>query len=74
MLLALRKEFDNLKYPTVDEVDLLRTRIDKLENQMSAMRKSLSDMEKKLKGLTVQGGGADADLLEKCVDELRKLR
>lgn len=57
MLLALRKEFDNLKYPTVDEVDLLRTRIDKLENQMSAMRKSLSDMEKKLKGLTVQGGG-----------------
>ena len=74
MLLALRKEFDNLKYPTVDEVELLRTRIDKLENQMSAMRKSLSDMEKKLKGLTVQGGGADADLLEKCVDELRKLR
>ena len=74
MLLALRKEFDNLKYPTVDEVDLLRTRIDKLENQMSAMRKSLSDMEKKLKGLTVQGGGADGELLEKCIDELRKLR
>jgi chaperonin cofactor prefoldin len=42
-----------LRYPTFDEIDLLRTRIDKLENQMSAMRKSFSDMEKKLKGLTV---------------------
>ena len=38
------------------------------------MRKSLSDMEKKLKGLTVLGGGADAELLDKCVDELRKIR
>ena len=53
MLLALQNKFNELQFPTVDEVDLLRTRIDKLENQNSAMRKSLSDIEKKLKGLTV---------------------
>ena len=74
MLLALKNKFNELQFPTFDEVDLLRTRIDKLENQISAMRKSLSDIEKKLKGLTVQGGGADGELLEKCIDELRKLR
>jgi hypothetical protein len=53
MLLALKNKFNELQFPTFDEVDLLRTRIDKLENQISAMRKSLSDIEKKLKGLTV---------------------
>ena len=33
MLLALQNKFNELQFPTIDEVDLLRIRIDKLENQ-----------------------------------------
>lgn len=52
-----------MKYPSIEEVSLIRTRVDKLESQLSSLRKTFSDFEKKLKSLN--GGpvesGADQE-------------
>ena len=39
---------------------------------MSSLRKSVGDIEKKLRGL--KGGNADQGLLDRCVEELNTLR
>lgn len=61
------------KFATKDELNLLRSRIDNLETMISGIRKSLNDLEKKMKNQKV-GGGADQDAVDAIVDELQKLR
>lgn len=57
----------------MDEFNLLRSRVDTLETMCSSLRKSLSDLEKKMKNQKV-GGGADQGALDALSDELNKLR
>lgn len=79
-LVALTAEVDKLKeaiarmqFPSLEDFNLLRGRVDSLENQLATCRKALSDMEKKLKNQR-SGGGADQGLVDKCVEELNSLR
>lgn len=47
----------------IDEFNLLRTRVDTIENQLASLRKAFGDLEKKVKGMKV-GGGADQGLVD----------
>jgi SMC interacting uncharacterized protein involved in chromosome segregation len=80
-LAALTAEVDKLKdilarmqFPSIEDFNLLRGRVDSLENQLATLRKALGDLEKKLKGQRNGGGGADTGLVDKCVEELNTLR
>lgn len=57
----MKNRIDSLKYPSVEEVFLIRNRVDKLESQLSSLRKTFSDFEKKLKSLggPIESNGAD---------------
>lgn len=68
----IQYELANAKYPSIDEFNLLRSRVDKLENMLGNLNKSLADMQKKLKGNL--GGGADQGMVDRLIDELNKLR
>lgn len=43
----------------LDEFNLLRSRVDAIENQLASLRKAFGDLEKKLRGMKTGGGGAD---------------
>lgn len=60
----------------MDEFNQLRVRVENLESQLSSLRKAYSDLEKKIKTLSVAGGpaGADADLVDSLVQEIKILR
>jgi predicted nucleic acid-binding Zn-ribbon protein len=63
------------KYVTYDEHNLLKTRVDQLEKQLKEFHRLLAALEKKIKGLSGQGGGADPEEIEKLhalLDLLRK--
>lgn len=70
----LKDRFDGLNCPTVEDFSLLRNRVDKLENGLANLRKQLEDLLKKMKNMNAGGGGADADMLARTIDELNKLR
>lgn len=72
----MKNRIDSLKYPSVEEVFLIRNRVDKLESQLSSLRKSFSDFEKKLKslGAPIESSGADQEVVDRCVEEIQKLR
>ena len=79
-LAALAAEVDKLKdilarmqFPSIEDFNLLRGRVDSLENQLATLRKALGDLEKKVKGVR-GGGGADQGLVDKCIEELNTLR
>jgi len=48
-----------MDFPSKEDFNLLRGRVDGLENALSSLRKAVGDIEKKLKGLRAGGGGAD---------------
>ena len=65
-LAALTAEVEKIKdllarmdFPSKEDFNLLRGRVDGLENALSSLRKAVGDIEKKLKGLRAGGGGAD---------------
>ena len=43
----------------LDEFNLLRSRVDAIENQLASLIKAFGDLEKKLRGMKTGGGGAD---------------
>lgn len=57
---------------------MLRSWVDKLENALSALRKTIADIEKRIKTMVIGGsggsGGASSELMENILEELRKLR
>ena len=55
---------------------MLKSRVDALENQFSNLKKQIDAILQKLKGLKASpgAGGADQDLVDKCIDEIKKLR
>jgi hypothetical protein len=60
---------------------LLRSRVDKLENALSSLRKIIADLEKRIKTIAIGGGsggggsgGASQEIIEHLLEELRKLR
>ena len=69
---SLRELIDKSRGVSQEDFDLLKGRVDKLENMIQGMHKKLQDMEKKLKG--VGGGGADQDMVDRLADELARLR
>jgi len=76
---TLFDEIDKLKNAlgdkcNIDEFQLLRTRVDTLENQLAALRKAMGDLERRVKGMKVGGGGADQGLVDQLADELARLR
>ena len=58
----------------LDEFNLLRSRVDAIENQLASLRKAFGDLEKKLRGMKTGGGGADQALVDQLSEELEKLR
>ena len=62
------------KFVTLDEFGLLRGRVDQLETMVSSLRKAMGDLEKKIKNMNKQGGGADQDAVNELNDALQKLR
>jgi uncharacterized coiled-coil DUF342 family protein len=63
-----------MQFPSIEDFNLLRGRVDSLENQLSNLRKAMGDLEKKIKGGMRSGGGPDQGLVDKCIDELNTLR
>ena len=58
---------------------MLRSRVDKLENAFSSLRKTIAEIEKRIKTIAIGGsgggsGGASQELIEHLLEELRKLR
>jgi len=47
----------------LDEFNLLRSRVDAIENQLASLRKAFGDLEKKMRGMK-GGGGADQGLVD----------
>ena len=68
----MRELIENSKGVSQEDFDLLKGRVDKLENMIQGMHRKLQEMEKKLKG--VGGGGADQDVVDRLSDELARLR
>jgi len=73
-LKKLRDQVDAMAFPSLEEVQMLRTRVDKLENALSSLKKVYGELEKKLKALNLPGGGADQEAVDRLLDELNKLR
>ena len=69
----IKDHLATMEFPSKEDFNLLRGRVDTLENQVAGLRKAVGDIEKKLKSLR-SGGGADQGLLDKCIDELNTLR
>lgn len=63
-----------MAFPSIDEFHALRARVDKLENALSALKKVYGELEKKLKALSLPGGGADQEAVDRLLAELNKLR
>jgi len=70
----IKDQLARMQFPSIEDFNLLRGRVDSLENALAGLRKALGDMEKKMRGLRAGGGGADQGLLDKCIDELNSLR
>jgi predicted nucleic acid-binding Zn-ribbon protein len=62
------------KFCILDELNLLRKRVEQLEIMYSSLRKSMSDLEKKMKNQKAGGGGADQGAVDAIMDELNRLR
>ena len=80
-LSALTAEVDKIKdilarmqFPSIEDFNLLRGRVDTLDNQTSSCRKAIGDLEKKIKGLRPGGGSDNSGLVDKCIEELNTLR
>ena len=54
----LKDKLAGMHFPSVDEFNLLRSRVDAIENQLASLRKAFGDLEKKMRGMK-GGGGAD---------------
>jgi predicted nucleic acid-binding Zn-ribbon protein len=72
---TLYDEIEKLKLALNDktnlsEFNLLRSRVDALESQLSSLRKAFGDLEKKMKGMKSGGGGADQGQLDELSNEL----
>ena len=70
---AIQYELSNSKSPSIEEFNLLRSRVDKLENMLGNLNRTLADLQKKMKG-GLGGGGADQGMVDRLIDELNKLR
>lgn len=68
----LQKQVDGLEFPSKEDFNLLRSRVDSLENLMAALRKAIGDIEKRMKGLG--GGGADPMALQNLEEEVERLK
>ena len=63
------------EFPTPEEFALVRNRVDGCENDGQKIRKTVADLDKKLKQLKLsQKGGADEEQLQSCFNEIETLR
>ena len=58
--------------PTKDDFNCLRNRVDVFENLLAALKKAVSDMDKRMKGLGYAGN--DSEQIEGLENQIRKLR
>lgn len=68
----LKTEFGKLDGPNRGEFDLLKTRVEVIENQMANVRKQVEAVLNRMKGMS--GGSADPGAMQECLDALARLR
>lgn len=65
-----------MKYVDVKQIDLLKNRIDGVDTNIFGLRKTVTDLDKKLKNVKSQGRGDSCDQasLDRVVREIEALR
>jgi len=58
-LKKLKSKVDDMRFPSMGDFNALKIRVEKLEAAISSLKKVISELEKKLKG--VSGGSAGCD-------------
>lgn len=61
-------------FPSMDEFNTLKNRVEKIENSNQALKKAYGDLETQLKRLKIPDGGANQDQVDRLTDELARLR
>ena len=74
----LKKNLSKLgKAPTIEDFQLLRTRVDNCENHDDKLRKMINEVDKKVKQLKNANSGnpnSEENMLERCIGDLKDLR
>ena len=61
-------------FPSMDEFNTLKNRVEKIENSNQALKKAYGDLEKEIKKLKIPDSGANQDQVDRLSDELARLR
>ena len=61
-------------FPSMDEFNALRLRVDKIEGSNQALKKAYGDLEKELKNLKIPDSGANQGEVDRLSEELARLR
>ena len=62
-------------YPSMDDFNALKNRVEKMENAVAALKKAYGDLDKALAKLRLPtDSGANQEQVDRLSDELAKLR
>lgn len=61
-------------FPSMDEFNTLKNRVEKIENSNQALKKAYGDLENQIKRLKIPDGGANQEQVDRLTDELARLR
>lgn len=71
----IKDNIDNMLYPSMDDFNALKGRVEKLENAVAALKKAYGDLDKAMAKLRMpQDTGANQEQVDKLMDELSRLR
>lgn len=71
----IKDTIENMVYPSMDEFNSLKQRVDKLENQVAALKKAYGDLDKALAKLRAPtDSGANQEQVDRLIDDLSRLR
>lgn len=65
---------EGMFFPSMDEFNTLKNRVEKIENSNQALKKAYGDLEKEIKKLKIPDSGANQDQVDRLQDELARLR
>lgn len=71
----MKDKLEAMFFPSMDDFNLLKNRIEKLENQCMSLKKAFGDMDSKLQKLKVPtDSGANQEQVDRLQEELDNLR
>lgn len=70
----LKNKFDDQRTSSMDDLNDLKSRMDKAESGNASLRKAYGDLESLLKSMQQPEGGANQDQVDRLNDELARLR